>query len=206
MVPYVVFRGGGLEGTSRMRHVDPPVILSDGRVLLRPYRAHDVDRLYEAVHVSIRDVARWLPWCHDGYAREESADWIASRPEAWAQQEAYSFAVIDTQTRTFLGGCGLNQIDALHGVANLGYWVRSDRTGRGVATRAARLVACFGFESLELHRIEILMQPANVGSRRVAEKVGARYEGRCRHRIVVEEKPCDVLLYALIPSDDGRMG
>lgn len=189
-----------------MQHVDPPVVVSDGRVLLRPYRAHDVDRLYEAVRMSIHEVAAWLPWCHDGYTREESATWIASRPEAWAQQEAYSFAVIDAQTRAFLGGCGLNQVNAMHSVANLGYWVRSDRTGRGLATRAARLVACFGFESLELHRIEILMQPDNVGSRRVAEKVGAQFEGRCRHRIDVEGKPCDVLLYALIPSDGGRAG
>jgi RimJ/RimL family protein N-acetyltransferase len=89
----------------------------------------------------------------------------------------------------------------MHGVANLGYWVRSDRTGGGIATRAAKLAVRFGFETLGLHRIEILMQPTNRGSQRVAQKLGATREGRCRHRVTVDGTPRDVLLYALIPSD-----
>jgi hypothetical protein len=61
MGPHVSLRGRGLKGRGRMRHVDPPVIVADGCVLLRLYRAHDVDRLYEAVRMSIHDVAAWLP-------------------------------------------------------------------------------------------------------------------------------------------------
>ncbi len=57
--------------------------LSDGRVRIRPYCADDVDALFEAATESIPEVSKWLPWCHRGYVREESAEWIGSRPEAW---------------------------------------------------------------------------------------------------------------------------
>lgn len=184
-----------------MRSVDLPVVLSDGGVRIRPYCTEDVDPLYKAVRTSIDELAPWLPWCHDDYSREESAAWIASRPEAWAQAIAYSFAIVDAGDGTLLGGCGLNQFNPVHGLANLGYWVRADRTRSGVATRAARLVSRFGFETLALYRIEIVMQPENRASRRVAEKIGARYEGRCRNRLVARGTPCDGLLYGLIPTD-----
>lgn len=147
-----------------MRHVEPPIVCSDGRVTVRPYRARDVDRHHAAVRASVDEVAPWLDWCHEGYTRAESEAWIASRPNAWARQEAYSFAIVDAQDDTFLGSCGLNQINAAHGVASMGYWVRTDRAGAGIATRGALLVAGFGFETLGLYRIGIMMQPGNRGS------------------------------------------
>ena len=184
-----------------MQQVEPPVVLSDGQVTIRPYRASDVEQHHAAVCASVDEVAPWLDWCHGGYTPAESFAWIASRPTAWAQQDAYSFAVVDAQGGAFLVGCGLDQIQPAHGLGNMGYWVRSDRAGQGIATRAARLTACFGFETLGLYRIEILMQPKNRGSQRVAEKVGAVYEGRCRHRVVAHGAPRDVLLYSLLPTD-----
>lgn len=184
-----------------MRHVEPPVVLADGSVRIRPYRLEDAAAHYDAVRASVDEVAPWLDWCHAEYTPAESRAWIASRPAAWAQQQAYSFVVVDAQGGVLLGGCGLNQINPAHSVASMGYWVRSDWAGRGVATRAARLVARFGFETLALHRIEILVQPANRASCRVAEKVGAVREGTCRHRIVLHGAPQDVVLYGLLPSD-----
>ena len=63
------------------------------------------------------------------------------------------------------GACGLNLFDQGNHRANLGYWLRTDRTGRGWATRAAVLVAQDGLTRLELERVEILMVAYN-GSRR----------------------------------------
>ena len=61
--------------------------------------------------------------------------------------------------------------------ANLGYWVRSSRAGRGVATTATLLTARFGLQTLALQRIEILAAVGNRASQRVAEKAGAKKEG-----------------------------
>ncbi len=57
----------------------------------------------------------------------------------------------------YLGGVGINQINALHGIGNLGYWVRSSRVGEGIASAAALLVARFGLVAGGLVRIEIVV-------------------------------------------------
>ena len=175
--------------------------LSDGTVRIRAYRRDDVDALFEAVSASIPEVSAWLPWCHPGYRPEDSAGWIAMQPDAWRSGEEYAFAVEEAHTGAFLGGCGLGRIDPFNACAGLGYWVRTSHTGRGVATAAARLAARFGFEDLRLRRIEILVALENKASRRVAEKVGARPEGRLRKRFLLQGKPQDGLLYSLLPED-----
>ena len=95
----------------------------------------------------------------------------------------------------FLGGVGLNFINRVHQVGNLGYWVRSSETGKGVASRAARLAAQFGFAQLGLHRIEILAAIPNLASQRVAERAGAVREGVLRKRLLIRGVPHDAVLF-----------
>ena len=173
---------------------------SDGQVLIRQFRAEDINALYEAVRESVAEVSPWLPWCHPNYRIEDSYAFIMSREEDWGTGE-YSFGVFDAKTEMFLGGVGLNQVHKIYKFANLGYWVRSSCTGRGVASRAARLVARFGLEELSLQRIEILAAVGNHGSQRAAEKAGAVREGVLRKRLLVNAEPQDAVLYSFVAED-----
>ena len=62
----------------------------------------------------------------------------------------------------------------------IGYWVTASSRGRGICTRALRLLARHGLEELELQRLELITDPDNIASQRVAEKVGFRREGVLR--------------------------
>ena len=86
---------------------------------------------------------------------------VMARAEAWKNEDEYSFAVVDAKTGMFLGGVGLNQVNRVHQLCNLGYWVRTSCTGRGIASAAARLAARFGLEELKLQRIEIVVATGN---------------------------------------------
>ncbi|MBI4220354.1 MAG: GNAT family N-acetyltransferase, partial [Chloroflexi bacterium] len=109
--------------------------------------------------------------------------------------------ITDARTGQFLGGCGLNGLDPTNRRANLFYWVRSSATGRGVATAAVKLLARYGFERMELLRIEILVEVGNDASKRVAEKSGARFEGTLRNRLYHQGRVRDSYLFSLILSD-----
>jgi RimJ/RimL family protein N-acetyltransferase len=142
-----------------------------------------------------------MPWCHTDYSIEESRAWVESRAEAWKKGTQYDFVITDARDGSFLGGCGLNHIDHNNRIANLGYWVRTSRTKKGVASAAARLLAQFGLGKLKLNRIEIMAAVGNKASQRVAEKVGAKREGILRNRRVVRERVYDVVMFSLIPED-----
>lgn len=179
--------------------------LTDGSILIRTYRPSDAPLLYEAVRESIPEVSRWLPWCHENYSIEESRQFVSSREISSQGDEWYSFAVFDKDQQRFLGGVGLNFINRIHQIGNLGYWVRSSATQRGVATAATRLAAYFAFDQLGLHRIEIVAAMDNLASQRVAEKAGATREGVLRKRLLINGQSCDAVMYSLVREDIPAM-
>src|SRR5438477_1976676 len=181
------------------------VELSEGAILIRPYRQEDTDALYAAVRESIAEVSPWLPWCHEDYSIEESREFVSTRGKSAADGEWYSFGVFEKDSGKFLGGVGLNFINRVHMMANLGYWVRSSSAGRGVATAATRLAARFGFEELGLQRIEIVAAVENIPSQRVAEKAGAVREAVVRRRLLIRGKSQDAVLFSLVPEDLGLL-
>jgi RimJ/RimL family protein N-acetyltransferase len=163
----------------------------------------DINLLFEAACESVQQASRWLAWCHANYSLEESLEWVIHCQKSWASGQEYNFAVLDSKGEAFLGGVGLNQIDWSNGVANLGYWVRTSRSGQGIATAAARLAVTFGFEELHLNRIEITVAIANAASRRVAEKLGAVHEGVLPKKLLVAGQVHDAVLFSL-RSDEWR--
>jgi RimJ/RimL family protein N-acetyltransferase len=132
---------------------------------------------------------------------EHFRPWMESREQAWENGDEFDFVVYDDQDVSPLGVCGFNSVNRIHNFANLGYWVRTSRTGQGVASAATRLVAEFGFSQLGFTRLEIVAAAGNMASQRVAEKVGATKEGIERNRYIVHGKIHDAVMYSLIPDD-----
>jgi RimJ/RimL family protein N-acetyltransferase len=175
--------------------------LTDGDIFVRPVRLDDAEALFEAAHESIPEVSPWLPWCHKNYAIEETREFLASRTNQANSEEAYSFGIFDKSGGRFLGGVGLNFFNRVHQMANLGYWVRTGETGKGVASKATRLVARFGFAELGLQRIEIIAAVGNVASQRVAEKAGAVRECVARKRLLINGEQLDAVVFSLVLED-----
>lgn len=175
--------------------------ISDGSILIRAFGPDDVKAIYEAVRESMAELMPWMPWCHPSYAIEETAVWVMGREEVWLKGTDYAFAICDAQTGRFLGSVGLNKLDYQNRNANLGYWVRTSATGRGVATAATRLLARWGFEHLGLQRVEIVASVENLPSRRVAIKAGAQKEGIMRRALWLNERAHDAVLTALVVGD-----
>lgn len=175
--------------------------LTDGVITLRPYQASDIDSVYEAARESISELSVWMSWCHPAYSIEETRTWIESQPDKWEKGAEYNFAIFYDAEPLCLGGCGLDVIDRACGVANLGYWVRTSQTNRGIATAATLLLAQFAFNKLKLNRVELTVAVDNQASLRVADKAGATKEGILRNRVVKSGTPSDAVVFSLIPQD-----
>ncbi|MGZ4691380.1 MAG: GNAT family N-acetyltransferase [Acidimicrobiia bacterium] len=173
--------------------------LSDGVVELRSPRRGDAADLHEAVRESLPELVRWMAWAHPGYSEIDTGEWVRRAGRAFADGLEFQFVVRDAGEGTVLGTVGLNAIDRLNRWANLGYWVRTSRVGRGYVTRSARLVAGFGFGELALGRIEILAAVDNRRSQAVAERLGALREGTLRRRLRVGDEVQDAAVFSLVP-------
>ncbi|XUX00405.1 MAG: GNAT family protein [Dehalogenimonas sp.] len=175
--------------------------LTDGIITLRPLRMSDALEVMLAVQETMDSLRLWMPWAHPDYSIAESEGWIKNATKSWSEGSAYEFAITDAQDGSFIGGCGLNHINTIDKVANLGYWVRSSRQRHWAASRATKLLIKFGIDELKFNRIEILAAVENTASRKTAEKAGAFREAIMRHRLLLPDKVHDSFLFSIIPDD-----
>jgi RimJ/RimL family protein N-acetyltransferase len=167
--------------------------LTDGTITLRSPTADDAADVAAAVRASLPTLQPWMPWASDDYDDAEALRWIRGEIEPGAMP-----LTIISPEGDLVGSTGLNHIDWSNRRANLGYWLHPNAVGHGWATRAVHLVTDHGFGALGLHRVEILMSVENQRSRRVAERVGAEYEGILRGRLLVDGRFHDAHSFALL--------
>jgi RimJ/RimL family protein N-acetyltransferase len=111
----------------------------------------------------------------DPFDREKMKSWVRRNLEHQDRFGYGLFSVILKDTGLLIGDCGLEQMElGGESVAELGYDVRSDHWGRGLATEAATAVRDYAFRDLQLPRLVSLIRRGNHRSRRVAEKIGMR--------------------------------
>ena len=166
-------------------------------IRIRPYTVADAEEVWKAAQESSAELLPWMPWYHVGYHLRETRSWLEMQANAFRIGTEYAFAIESPEGR-YLGGCGLSQIDAVNHRANLGYWVRTSATRRGVARTAVRHLAAWAFSHTDLVRLEIVAATANIASQRVAERSGARREGILARRLCVRGQFQDAVMFSLI--------
>jgi RimJ/RimL family protein N-acetyltransferase len=146
--------------------------LTDGRISVRKYRLGDEFALYEAIRESILELTR-RGFYHVGFTIEDAVNDVVSRITTWTAGQAYTFLIEELPGPVFVGNCRIEELEPEINHAGLGWWVRTGKTGKGIATAAGRLVAQAAFEDLHLSSLSIYTNANNIASRRVAEKIGA---------------------------------
>ena len=147
---------------------------------------------------SIKELTQW-GFYHAGFNIEDAKADVVSRIADWAEGSSYTFLIEALPGPLFVGNCGISEFEPERNRAALGWWVRTSKTGRGIATAAGRLVARAAFEDLNLASLLIYTNANNRASRRVAEKIGAvlmkiKPEEDGRFCAVYELKPEDLRL------------
>jgi [ribosomal protein S5]-alanine N-acetyltransferase len=120
--------------------------------------------------------------------------------ERFASGEHVEFAICARDSGKLIGGIGLD-VNARHKRGHLGYWLGVDYWGKGYATEAASAVLNYGFQTLELHRIEAGHYPRNPASGRVLEKIGMKFEGVMRGDLLKGDQFEDTVMYARLRTD-----
>jgi ribosomal-protein-serine acetyltransferase len=145
-------------------------------VTLRRYRMSDLDAVREAIDASFDELSPWMPWAAERPTVDSVRAFVEpSSREFGGETAAANYAIVLGAENRFVGSCGLMQ-DLGPRALEIGYWVDSRYTGRGIAKQAARLVADAGFAVAGTDRVEIRCDASNVASARVAEGIGFRLE------------------------------
>lgn len=174
--------------------------MSNLDIALRPWVREDAPALFAAIIDSAAELGPWSPWLSPGFSEAMAGLYIEKTLEDRATGGGHELAIVGREgdEEIVLGSCGINEIAPVHGVANVGYWVHSSHTKRGIATSVVRQLADWTFANTELNRLEIVVAVGNEASIRVARKVGAVYEGRQAKRLLIRGQALDAEMFALL--------
>jgi ribosomal-protein-serine acetyltransferase len=175
--------------------------VSSERLQLTPIDPADGPELWTVVDQSRWHLERWLPWVPFNNTRDASVRYAEACVTDWDGGRAVRFAIRDRQTRELLGVVGLDSCVHLHRSCELGYWLRRDATGKGLMTEAANASVQFAFSRMAMHRIRCAAATDNFPSLRVIQRLGLRFEGIARQRVIHAGEPGDAAIYGLVPGD-----
>jgi RimJ/RimL family protein N-acetyltransferase len=192
-----------------MRIEPPSPPLSDGVLVLRTWREPDVPALVEACRDD--DIAWWLDQVPQPYSEADARAYVAMTRRGWKEGALAGFAIADVSSAEVVGSIGLHWVDAEHGVAEVGYWVRREARGRGMATRATALATRWAIADCRMQRVQLRADARNVASQRVAERAGFTREGVLRsvRFNARQRRRVDFVMYSLLAeelSPDGHPG
>jgi len=146
-------------------------MIETSRLILRQFTSGDLDAF--ASMNADADVMRYI-----GDGKPQTSAQTQMRLNAildhWDQHRFGLCAVVEKATREFAGFCGLQFLDNTSEI-EIGYRLAKRFWGAGLATEAARASLKHGFEEFGLDRIVAVVQPENVASQWVIQKIGLRY-------------------------------
>jgi RimJ/RimL family protein N-acetyltransferase len=149
-------------------------VLTTRRLVLREMTGADLD--YIADLFGDEDVMRYYP---KPMTRDEAQSWVEWNQRLYRSHGFGLWAMVVRDTGEFAGDCGLTpqHVDGINEI-EVGYHVRTSLQGQGYATEAAAAARDFARDTLFLTRLIAIINPANVPSQRVAEKIGLKPEKR----------------------------
>ncbi len=173
----------------------PTPTLWTARLRLRPFTSADTDALF-ALHSSAYVLRYWdaPPWSE----RARAERFIAACGRMAEEGSGARLAMDRVSDKAFIGWCGLTQWNFDYRSASMGYCLDDAAWGHGYATEAGRALLQWGFDTLDLNRVQDETDTRNAASARVLEKLGFLREGTLREDCVVNGEVSDSWVYGLI--------
>lgn len=178
-----------------------PMPIKTPRLLLRPPQSGDGAMVNAAVLESFEQLHGTMPWAQEKpsvddseeYARQGAANWIVKKDE-----EPYlPIFMYDNQTGQFVGGTGYHTINWDVPCLEIGYWIRTSYSGKGLMTEAVNALTQYAFKQLRVKRVAITCDITNERSKKIPERLDFHLEGTMKfNRLTLSGTTSHTLIFA----------
>jgi ribosomal-protein-serine acetyltransferase len=141
----------------------------------------------------------WMPGFTDEYTLAASREFIHQCLERFIAGREIPAGIWDAGA--LVGIIALRSIDLNNRNATIGYYLAASHQGRGLVTRACRILLDYAFGELQLNRVDILCAPGNTRSRAIPERLGFTQEGTLREVQWLYDHYVDLVVYAMLKRD-----
>lgn len=176
--------------------------IDTGRLQLRRFSRRDSSALNEAIRVSLADLNQWLPWARTDYESGDAGAFIRDSLQAWKEARAWDYTIrFKNDPNRHIGNISMWTVSKSGKIAEIGYWIRSDETSKGICTEAADALIGEAFGSMGFHKVIMRIAVGNDASHRVAEKLGFTRDGVLREELLIRGNWVDHTLWSMLERE-----
>jgi len=163
--------------------------------LVKPQHAAE---LYALAEQNKTYIGEWMGWIHNMKDIGFINNFIYQSQLKYEQGLEYAFVIIEDER--IVGRIGLYQIDLINQIGEIGYWVGEEYQGKGITTKACQALIDFGFDKVNLHRIQIRCATQNLKSNAIPIKLKFTHEGILRHAEKLPTGYVDLNIYSVLKA------
>lgn len=120
---------------------------------------------------------------------------------SYSKEDYYRWAIIDKESKECIGQIAFFLVDSKNHFAEIEYCIGEEYQGRGLATEATKSVIAYGFDEINLHKVQICTKTINASSKRVIEKCGLTYEGTLRDYFYMDGQYVGRLFFSILKEE-----
>ncbi len=170
-------------------------MITTKRTILRPISSVDNEKVFG--YRSDSETNKFQGWIPNKV--EEVDDFISKNPETINIPDSwFQLVIIKKTSNELIGDIGIHFIDKENFQCEIGCTIRKEDQGRGIATEVMRAIVNYLFNDLKKHRITASIDPANISSIRLVERLGFQKEGLFKESLLIDGKWVDDLVYAIL--------
>jgi ribosomal-protein-serine acetyltransferase len=159
----------------------------------------DAEMFFNLVDKNRAYLREWLPWVDATKTVEDTKEYIRSTISKFETRESIDLGI--WYGGQWVGSVGFHYWDKANRKDTIGYWLDESFQGKGIITDAVRALVKYGFEEMNLNRIEILCAVLNVKSQAVPQRLGFTNEGVTRECEWLYDHFVDSVTYRMLASE-----
>ena len=169
------------------------------RLTLRPVTTTDADAILAYRSDAVTNKYQgWIP-----ETIEEVIDFINNKVSSTINiaDSWFQFVIITSDDNLVIGDLGVHFIDEEGFQAEIGCTLRKDQQGKGYATESLSTLIDYLFQSLDKHRIVASIDPRNLSSIKMLERLKFRKEAHFKKSLLINGEWVDDMVYAILGEE-----
>jgi ribosomal-protein-serine acetyltransferase len=174
-------------------------IIVDDNLSMEIITSQHAESIFNIANSNRDQLREWLPWVDKMKSIDFIIDFIVEAQICYFEKRDYAYVIL--YNNIVVGRIGIYKIDHLNKIGSIGYWLDEGHQGKGIITKACRELLNYGFNALDLNRIEIKCGTKNHKSQAIPKRLNFKEEGIVRQGELLYNKYIDLYSYSMLKED-----
>ncbi|MEJ7627413.1 MAG: GNAT family N-acetyltransferase [Ferruginibacter sp.] len=175
------------------------IIIVDENIKLEITSEKFASGLFNIVESNREHLSQFLPWVANMQSEENMREYLKNCELLHEEKKEVSFIILLNDSP--VGRIGLHYLNMLNKTAAIGYWLDKNAEGKGIITKSCLKLIAYGFNTINLNRIEIKASVQNLRSQAIPIKLNFKKEGILRQAEFVNNEFADLFLFSMLKEE-----